>query len=245
MSDPTADLIRQYWDDDAEVYDRSPRHKPTNPAVMAAWTAAVEAVLPPAPARVLDCGAGTGFLSLIAARLGHSVTSLDISSRMLARLERAASAEGLSIDIKVGPADAPPAGFDAVMQRNLLWTLPDPVSTLQAWRQANPAGVLASFGGIWGGTDPWDRVMASARRTVGRLQGRFSDHHAPYSEEMLSSLPLGRGVSPEQEVDLALAAGWKQPRMRRLRDVEWAEARALGSVERLLGVPARYVVTAN
>src|SRR5215469_1345874 len=134
------DDIRRFWDDDAATYDRSPGHRPRSAAVQAAWTAALEHLLPPAPARVLDCGAGTGFLSLIAARLGHEVTALDLSSRMLAELEEAAAREKLAVAVVVAPADEPPPGFDAVMERHLLWTLPDPSGALRAWRAAAPAG---------------------------------------------------------------------------------------------------------
>src|SRR5271156_3144930 len=87
--------IRTYWNEDAATYDLAAQHRPRSPFVMAAWTAALERLLPPPPGRVLDCGAGTGFLSLIAARLGHRVTALDLSPPMLAQLSRAASAEGL------------------------------------------------------------------------------------------------------------------------------------------------------
>ncbi len=86
------DDIRRFWDDDAATYDDTPAHHPTSAAVQAAWTAALEALLPPPPAHVLDCGAGTGFLSLIAARLGHRVTALDLSAQMLAKLRAAARA---------------------------------------------------------------------------------------------------------------------------------------------------------
>src|SRR5580692_6937640 len=134
------DDIRRFWDDDAATYDNAPGHHPTSAAVQAAWTAALASLLPPPPARVLDCGAGTGFLSLIAARLGHRVTALDLSSQMLAKLRGAAEAEGLAIAVVVAPAHEPPPGFDAVMERHLLWTLPDPVAALTAWRAAAPGG---------------------------------------------------------------------------------------------------------
>src|SRR5579863_10107161 len=129
------DEIQRYWDDDASTYDDAPGHHPTSPAEQAAWTAALATLLPPAPARILDCGAGTGFLSLIAARLGHRVTALDLSLGMLAKLSAAATAEDLDITAVMGPAHEPPsgpetpggpAGFDVVIERHLLWTLPDP-----------------------------------------------------------------------------------------------------------------------
>ena len=41
-------------------------------------------------------------------------------------------------------AASPPGGpFDAVVERHLLWTLPDPGAALVAWRQAAPTGRLA------------------------------------------------------------------------------------------------------
>jgi 2-polyprenyl-3-methyl-5-hydroxy-6-metoxy-1,4-benzoquinol methylase len=77
------DEIRQWWDEDAATYDHSSTHRPRSPAQSAAWTVALARLLPHPPARVLDCGAGTGFLSLTAARLGHEVTAVDISGQML------------------------------------------------------------------------------------------------------------------------------------------------------------------
>ena len=57
------DEIRRYWDEDAATYDHAPDHRAGTGAERAAWTAALARALPPAPARVLDCGAGTGFLA--------------------------------------------------------------------------------------------------------------------------------------------------------------------------------------
>ncbi len=57
-----AEQIRAFWDDDAATYDLA--HQPRSAAVQAAWNAALARFLPPAPAHVLDAGAGTGFLSL-------------------------------------------------------------------------------------------------------------------------------------------------------------------------------------
>jgi ubiquinone/menaquinone biosynthesis C-methylase UbiE len=82
----TVDETRQFWDTDAETYDRSPSHHPTTALERASWTAVLARLLPPPPARVLDVGAGTGFLSLLAAQLGHRVTALDLSVEMLERL---------------------------------------------------------------------------------------------------------------------------------------------------------------
>ena len=95
----------------------------------------------------------------MAARLGHRVTALDLSSQMLAKLTTVAAAEGLDIAVVVAPAHEPPdapdgGGFDAVIERHLLWTLPDPVAALRAWRAVAPAGRLVAIESMWGDADP-------------------------------------------------------------------------------------------
>src|SRR5439155_15565155 len=61
--------LRRFWDDDAATYDHSLSHGLTAPAVAAAWRGLLARHLPPGPARVLDVGAGTGAMSLLAAEL--------------------------------------------------------------------------------------------------------------------------------------------------------------------------------
>ncbi len=236
--------IREYWDEDAPTYDDSLQHRPRDPAVMAAWTAALQQLLGP-PARVLDCGAGTGFLSLIAARLGHRVTALDLSGRMLDRLRATARTEGLAIETVEGPAHEPPGVHDVVMERHLLWTLPDPHLALRAWRGAAPTGRLVLVESLWGAADPLARYRNRARRQIERLRRTAPEHHAEYPESLRSALPLGRGTAPSALVDSVTAAGWQRPRLRRLRDVEWAERARLPLPERLVGTSPRLAVVAD
>lgn len=251
-----ADEVRRYWDEDSEVYDDAPNHHPTNPTEQAAWCQAVAASLPPAPARVLDCGAGTGFLTLMAARLGHHVTALDLSPGMLQRLKAKADAAGHQVEVVEGPAEEPPSGpFDAVMERHLLWTLPDPAATLRAWRGAAPAGRLVLFEGMWGAADPWAGLRRRARSASGLLESwrrggaapgaRTGGHHAEYPSILREVMPLGAGTTAATVVTLVAEAGWPAPRLRRLRDVEWAVRLGLPALERLAGVSPRFVVTAG
>jgi SAM-dependent methyltransferase len=236
------DEIRRFWDDDAATYDNSPGHRPASAAVQAAWAAALNALLPPAPARVLDCGAGTGFLSLIAARLGHSVTALDLSTEMLAKLGAAAASESLDITVVAAPAHEPPQGFDAVMERHLLWTLPDPRAALVAWRAAAPGGRLVAIESLWGDADPVEALRGRAWHWVQRRRGTAPDHHGPYPAEVRAALPLGSGTHPRAVAELAAEAGWASPRLVRLRDVEWATTLELRLPERFLGVTPRFAV---
>jgi SAM-dependent methyltransferase len=242
------DRIRAYWDADADTYDDSVDHglDAASPALRAAWNAAIDRFLPAPASRVLDAGAGTGFLSLSAARLGHRVTALDLSAGMLARLREAAARERLEIEVVEVSAEAPPPGpFDAVVERHLLWTLPDPGAALAAWRAVAPAGRLVLFEGLWGVADPFERLRGQAREGLRRLRGEPDHHHDRYEPAVWEALPLADGTHPDRVVELVEEAGWGPARLERLRDVEWAQLLQLPPPDRLLGVTPRYAVVAG
>lgn len=237
--------LRRYWDLDAATYDRWREHGAWSPGERGAWAAALSQLLPPAGAKVLDVGAGTGFLSLTAARLGYEVTALDISAGMLARLQQTAAAEGLHVETVCGPAHAPPPGpFDAVMERLVLWTLPDPDLALAAWRRVGAARLVA-FEGLWTGRDYVEGLRRRARELLRRARRLPPEHHAPYPSELCAALPLVSDVSPNALVELIEAAGWRSAQLLRLRDVEWARQLALSPLDRLAGVTPEYAITAQ
>jgi SAM-dependent methyltransferase len=240
------DRIREFWDDDAHTYDSSTSHAVSDPLEAAAWMQALHEALPHGEAHVLDVGAGTGALSLLAAELGHRVTALDVSSRMLAHAERKAVERGIDSRMRfvVGSAAEPPPGpFGAVMERHVLWTLPDPVSALRAWREV--AERLVLFEGVWGQSDPFTRLRDAAAHLIRRALRTPPDHHAPYPEEVLAELPLARQSSPEPLIAAVREAGWTALRAKRLRDVEWAVRLGEGWPLGWLGQRPRYVLVAE
>ncbi|MGH7667561.1 MAG: class I SAM-dependent methyltransferase [Candidatus Dormibacteria bacterium] len=241
------DQLRQFWDADAETYDHDSGHHPNAPLERSAWRAALEELLPPPPATVLDVGAGTGFLSLIAAELGHRVTAVDLSAGMLGVLKEKAERAQLQVEVIEAEATAvPPGPFDSVISRHLLWTLLEPVAALRAWRESAPTGRLVLVESLWGDRhSPGDRLRHLAQQALAQARGTPHAHHASYAPELQAALPLGFGTNPETLVQLAQSAGWPSPRVRRLRDVDWAVQRGLPWPERLLGIAPRFAVVAG
>lgn len=250
MTDPpvvgASDRIREFWDADASTYDATKSHSISDPLERAAWRQALSEALPLPPASVLDVGAGTGSLSLLAAELGYAVTALDLSPGMLAEAERKANAMGLAdrVTYVVGSASEPPPGpFDVVVERHVLWTIPDPVGALRSWLDVGRRLVL--FEGTWGSRRLDHRAKEFAAETLRKVMRTPPDHHAPYPEDVLAELPLARLPSPVPLVEAVHQAGWHGVRIRRLRDVEWAarlhEPWPFGWLEEL----PRYVIVAD
>jgi ubiquinone/menaquinone biosynthesis C-methylase UbiE len=241
-----SDRIREFWDADASTYDATKSHSISDPLERAAWRQALRDALQDPGAKVLDVGAGTGSLSVLAAEVGYDVTALDLSPGMLAEAQRKATAMGLAdrITCVVGSATAPPPGpFDVVMERHVLWTIPDPVDALRSWRGVGTRLVL--FEGMWGSRQLTHRAKASVAETLRKLVRTPPDHHAPYPDDVLAELPLARLPSPVPLIEAVHEAGWRGVRIKRLRDVEWAarlhEPWPFGWLE---GLP-RYAIAAD
>ncbi|HEX9343223.1 MAG TPA: methyltransferase domain-containing protein [Actinomycetota bacterium] len=109
--------------------------------------------LPPAPARVVDVGGGTGQLAVALARRGYQVTVVDISPAMLATCAQRAAGEGEEVSAKVATlqGDATqvagmlgPASQDAALCHEVVSCVEDPGAVLAALGQVlRPGGVLS------------------------------------------------------------------------------------------------------
>ena len=250
MADVAEDL-RGYWDADAETYDGSPSHYPRRPQEQAAWAAALRRLLPEPPARVLDMGAGTGFLSLLLAAQGYQVTAADFAPAMLDRLQAKATERGLEIETVAADAEHPPAGdFAVVVERHLLWTLPDPARALAAWHAVAPDGRLVLVEGTWGtrGVTSAELLRQRARKLARLIQPVHSGHHGDYTDRMRAAVSYPDGITPDELVTLVDSSPWGRlgkARIERLRDVEWAIAQGAPLLESLIGAHQHWAVVAG
>lgn len=56
---------------------------------------------------------------------------------------------------------------------------------------------------------------------------------------------MGGGTHPDAVVQAVLAAGWADPALTRLIDVEWARLLAMAPPERILGTTIAYTIAAR
>jgi len=154
VADEAQENITAFWSMVAPGYEQHPGNVvPPESAEYDEWVATVRAALPQPPADVLDVATGTGFLARIAASLGHHVVGIDLSEQMLSVAREATADTELQLEFRVGDAvapDFPPASFDAVTSRHLLWTLREPRSAIASWRRLlRPGGRIVAIDGFW------------------------------------------------------------------------------------------------
>src|SRR4029450_4754550 len=72
---------------------------------------------------------------------------------MLCGAQRKAAISGLPVTFRRGDAEAPPpdiAPYDVILERHVIWTLPQPWEAVQAWRALlKPGGLLVLIEGIF------------------------------------------------------------------------------------------------
>ncbi|MEV5694945.1 class I SAM-dependent methyltransferase [Micromonospora globbae] len=147
------DRINAYWTGRAPSYDAYVQRPERFAADQRAWSEVWSRALPRGPLDVLDVGTGTGQAAMVLAGLGHRVTGIDLSEGMLERARRHAAEMANGPVIRRGDAvdpDFPPASFDAVTSRYVMWTLRDPDVAVANWvRLLRPGGTVAVVDSTW------------------------------------------------------------------------------------------------
>ena len=133
-----SDLAHRWWDAESEF---KPLHQ-INPLRLA-W---INELAPLAGCKVLDVGCGGGILSDSMARMGASVTGIDLSTKALRVAQlHALEAQTPNVSYREISAEALaeecPASFDTVTCMEMLEHVPDPASVVRA------CGALVKPGG--------------------------------------------------------------------------------------------------
>ena len=200
MDDSTLkERIMTRWDRGSWHYDSHVAHGIKTTEEKQLWIDAFSAVLPDRRLTVLDAGCGTGAMGLILSEMGHTVTGLDLSEKMMEIAREKADANGLSMTFERGDAESlsfVDDTFDVVVNRHLLWTLPHPKQALSEWKRVvRPGGMVVVVDGRWDDGRP----VTKFRRALGlKLEQLFipqlRNAVCGYDEKVQAALPNMGGV---------------------------------------------------
>ena len=169
----------RYHDAAAATYDRKWAIAFDGPAVRHVGERAGRMLTRRRYGRVLEVGAGTGYLLLNLWRAGYvgEAHATDISEGMLAVLRRNADRVGCRAETRPGDAERLPYGaeeFDLVAGHAVLHHLPNPAAALSDWQRVlRPGGAVL----LLGEPTRWGHRLAgvskASARTVWRTAARF------------------------------------------------------------------------
>ncbi len=161
--------------------------------------------------RVLDIGAGPGFLSIILSELGYQVTAADFAETMLKEAENNAGPLAEQISFRLEDAmdlSFADSSYDVIISRNLTWNLPDPQKAYQEWlRVLKQKGLLLIFDANWYFylTDEEKRRAFEIDRQNVKDQG-YEDYNIgdrfDIMEEIAKDLPLTGIIRPQWDEEV-------------------------------------------
>jgi ubiquinone/menaquinone biosynthesis C-methylase UbiE len=204
------EAVREKWDESSQSYDSYHGHGIKSQLERDAWKQALKNVLPKSKLKVLDVGCGTGEMSLLLAEMGHQVTGIDLSEKMLQKARSKAKASKLTVRFESGDAERlnlKDTSFDLVLNRHLLWTLPHPGDALKEWsRVLCEGGKVVVIDGLWNDGSVENRIKRLLGDFLILVRERRNPRSGGYSKELDSYLPHPRGMSSEQARDYFASA---------------------------------------
>lgn len=206
-------IIRERWNEHCIKYDRHGYHAEEGKE---AWKALLSQALGTVTEKldILDVGCGTGMITLPLAELGHSVTGIDLSEGMLRIAKEKASNFNLAVEFKLGDAENLPFEdelFDVVINRHLLWTLPDPEKAISGWKRVlKPGGKVMILDGNWDGHKRvheliWHYFVSAPMILITERRNPFHGH---YDRDTEKKLPMRYKKRPEADIEILEKLGF-------------------------------------
>lgn len=194
-------------------------------------------------------GTGAGFLALLFAEMGHDVTGIDLSECMLEKAKHNADNMGLEIAFFHGDAENLPFDdcyFDLVVNKYLLWTLPEPSCAIQEWKRVlKPGGTIFAIDGNWFDPRPDRYIKRSFTELVGRLTKKnsnsliFKNSYSPIRK----SLPLYERINPKNISFLFFETGFMNTSINPLLEVQKFQRNKHSFFQRLLGNSSIFLIS--
>jgi SAM-dependent methyltransferase len=169
--------------------------------------------------KVVDMGTGAGLAAITMARLGHDVTAVDASEKMLEEARQNALLAKVDINFVLGDVSSPPLlkhSFDLVVAKSIVWTLLDPMTAYSAWISLlKPGGSILIIDGNWY-LDEFDEDFRKRRNYIDMKYGVDNNLHAHANvdnvdlniiRKLACNFPASRERRPAWDIGVLIGLG--------------------------------------
>ena len=171
--------------------------------------------------KVLDCGCGPGFFSVVLSKRGHDVTGIDQAEGMLEKAAEHAKEAGVEPEFKkmfLQEIEFPDNTFDLVLSRNVTWNLSNPEIVYAEWKRVlKPGGTLIIFDSTWYKSLFDDELKAEVERRrkeyeekYEKLRGHDSDTRPSHDHVDPKTLPLSNVDRPDWDIEELKKQGFSE-----------------------------------
>lgn len=180
------------------------------------WQFALRSTLPFNRYRkILDVGTGTGFFSVLLGRSGYRMTGIDITPAMVEEAKK--EAEKFDVKARFMVMDAQnlrfkDESFDAIITRNLTWTLPDVEKAYQEWyRVLRPGGRLINYDANYANAImKGDVPRTKTGDSVAYGHQGVTEEMSKLNEEITLSMSIGKKDRPDWDKEYLESIGFKR-----------------------------------
>ena len=205
--------VKAYWTARAHDFG-TVRKNELHDEISGRWMEEIRARLPAGDALdILDVGTGTGYFAILLSLRGHRVTGVDLTPAMLEEAREMAREMGTDPVFRQMDAQAlefEDGAFDAVVTRNLTWTLPDPERAYREWfRVLRPGGMLINFDADYA-RNVRNSNQAASRTTASGVYGHIgiTPELSKENAEITLAMPAAAHDRPGWDMDLARKIGF-------------------------------------
>lgn len=144
------EFITSYWTERAVDFMKLRQEELHSPKY-ALWKDEISKHLPKEnkTLKILDIGCGAGFFSILLAHLGHDLTGIDLTPKMISESKALAQLENCKAHFLIMDAENlsfQDNTFDMIISRNVTWNLPHPHRAYEEWlRVLKPGGILLNY----------------------------------------------------------------------------------------------------
>lgn len=209
--------IKSHWNGRAKEYDKNVRQVIYSSRERVVWQKIFTDSLGKDKLKILDVGTGPGIVANLLADLGHEVTGIDPCEGMLNKAVENSAALNHTLEFVQGDGENLPfeeGSFDAVVNRYVLWTLPNPKKALAEWQRVlRPGGRVVIIDGTWYDrkSKPFSRKMWQKLSVILIIltERRWPGYH-DLDRDIVNKLWSSSSKRPIADVEILKSLGFKE-----------------------------------